>query len=261
MFSIPCLKDKSMIQFHWRGPALILVAVLTASLSACGGGKAPAPTVDISSAAATIVASTFQAATQAASLNTPTPLPLTVGTPTGSTPMLYINNNVKCRNGIGANFKVVAALTPGISVELVGKNSAANAWLVKDPGSGQLCWVLVQDGTPTGDYFNLPEATPQVTIQGPPDPLSISNYNFTCAYPPGGGESVDADFSWIYPSDSANGFRIYRDGTQIADLTADATSYHDTALIVPGGSVTYGFQAYNDIGVSGIKHILIKCSK
>ncbi len=55
---------------------------------------------------------------------------------------------------------------------------------------------------------------------------------------------------WTDPTKDANGFRIYRADTQIADLPADKTSVTDTVSVVLGSQLIYSVEAYNDAGVS-----------
>ncbi|HEX2698122.1 MAG TPA: hypothetical protein VHM28_10470, partial [Anaerolineales bacterium] len=113
-----------------RGMILILVGTLI--VSACGTEvKTPEP-LTVENAASTLVALTFEAATQAASLSTPIPSPLPSPT---APPLLYFNGNAKCRTGPGVNFRVIGTFTLGATVELLGRDTAASAWLVKIPNS------------------------------------------------------------------------------------------------------------------------------
>lgn len=217
--------------------------------SACGAEvKTPEP-LSIEAAASTFVALTFEAATQTASANTPTPLPSSIPTPT-TQPILYITDNAKCRTGPGANFKVIAVLSPGAIVELVGRNTAQSAWLVAIPNGNDACWVQAQDASPGGSYENLPEVTPQPSTQKPPNIPGPISWPYICSYSYGVVYKVTINLSWTDPAGDANGFRIYRQDTLIADLPADTMNFTDTTEVTIGTQLTYSVEAYNDVGVS-----------
>ncbi len=241
---------------------LILAGALTLLASACVTSAPTPQPFTVADAASTLVASTFQAATRSAALHTPTPFPSPAATATGAKPLLYLNDNANCRTGTNPNFKLVAALIAGTTVELVARDTPQSAWLVRVPNSTDVCWVLAQDGSPTGDFQNLPEVTPQSSTQNPPLPLNKGSIiaNFACSYPGGSGESVTTTLSWYAPTD-ANGYHIFRGDTQIADLPASTITYKDTAIIVPAGSVTYGISVYNDVGESAQTKITIHCNQ
>ncbi len=243
-----------------RKAFLTLAGALVLLASACGTAPPTPQPLTVAEAASTLVASTFQAATQAASHHTPTPLPS--ATPTFAKPFLYINGNVNCRTGTSPNFRIVATLTAGTTVELIGRDTPQSAWLVKAPNGTDVCWVMAQDGSPTGDFQSLPEVTPQPSTQSPPLPVAKGtiNYPFLCSYTASGSESVTTNLSW-YATKDANGYRVFRNDTQIADLPAGTTAYQDTAIIVPGGSVTYGISVYNDVGESAQTKITVTCSR
>lgn len=245
-----------------RTAILTLASALIWLASACGKTTPTPKPLTVSDAASTLVASTFQAATRIASSHTPTPFPSPAATPTVAKPLLYLNNNANCRTGTSPNFKIIATLTAGTTVELIGRDTPQSAWLVKAPNGTDVCWILAQDGSPTGDIQILPEVTPQPSTQSAPIQLNKGSIiaNFTCSYPGGTGESVTTTLSWFAPKD-ANGYHVFRGDTQIADLPAGTTTYQDTAIIVPAGNVTYGISVYNDVGESAQTKITIACSQ
>ncbi|HEY9151444.1 MAG TPA: hypothetical protein VIN60_01055 [Anaerolineales bacterium] len=241
-----------------RTAVLILAGALIMLSSACGAAApTPAP-LTINEAASTLVAITFQAATRSASLNTPTPLPSPIVTPTYAKPLLYINDNAQCRTGTSPNFKAVAALSAGMTVEIVGKETSQSAWLVKVPNSADTCWILAGDGSPSGDYESLPEVTPQPSTQKLPSSPVIVAWPWFCTYSDGVMYKATVNLSWIDPANDANGFRVYRQGTQIADLPASKTSVVDTFNIVLGTNLPYSVEAYNDAGTSPPRTITIQ---
>ena len=131
-------------------------------LTACSPApETPAP-LDVNAAAATLVAMTFEAATQSAAMQPPTLTP--APTATFAPPRLYIKTDVQCRSGIGSNFRVLVTLPAGTMVDMAGKFTAQGAWLVQVPASPSTCWVMAQDSSPSGSFESLPEVTPQPGI-------------------------------------------------------------------------------------------------
>jgi len=240
-----------------RKVVLIFSGALILALQACNSGvKSPAASPEVSNLASTIVAMTFQAATQLASQSSDVLTSAPVATPT-SKPILYINNNVQCRTGTKTNFKVVTTFMPGTIVDIVGKNTVDSAWLVPVPNSPETCWVLAQDASPSGSYESLPEVTPQPSTQKAPSiPGSIS-WPFICSYVQGNVYEVKINLSWTNLANDANGYRVYRSNTQIADLPATTTKFTDTTNVDLGAQLTYSVEAYNDAGVSPRKSITI----
>ncbi len=236
---------------------LILASALILFCSACGTtSQAPEP-LTVNEAASTLVALTHQAATQSTRLSTPTLL-VPTSAPTFSKPLLYINDNTQCRTGTSSNFQAVAALSRGITVELVGKDTSQSAWLIHAPNNAGTCWVLAGDGSPSGDYESLPEVTPQPSTQKPPGMPAFVGWPWFCTYSDGVMYKATVNLSWIDPAHDANGFRVYRQGALIADLPATTTSVIDTIDVVIGTDLPYSIEAYNDAGMSPQRTITIQ---
>ena len=219
-------------------------------LSACQPQPPEPSAPSVSEAASTIVALTFEAATHAAQSQQPTLRPLLVATPTFQNPRLYVNSDAKCRTGTGSNSKVLASFTAGTTLDMVGRSSAADGWLVKVPDGSATCWIRVLESSPSGSFQDLPEVTPQPsTRQLPSAPVEMS-WPFYCSYVAGVLYKITIDLSWVDLANDANGFRIYRQDQLIADVPADTKAYSDTADVVLGSQLTYSVEAYNDAGVS-----------
>jgi hypothetical protein len=236
---------------------LVPACVLILLGSACGTtARTPRP-LTVNEAASTLVALTDQAATQSAHLSRPTPSPPT-STPTFARALLYINDNTQCRTGTGSNFQAVAALSRGLTVELVGKDTSQSAWLIQEPNNAGTWWVLAGDGSPSGDYESLPELTPQPSTQKPPSIPAFVGWPWFCTYSNGVMYKATVDLSWMDPAHDANGFRVYRQGTLIADLPAATTSVIDTIDVVIGRDLSYSVAAYNDAGMSPQRTLTIQ---
>ena len=240
-----------------RSTFLIFASALILFSSACGTTNQRSESLTVNEAASTLVALTDQVATQLAHISTPTLLPPT-STPTFAKPLLYINDNTQCRTGTSSNFQAVSALSAGTTVQLIGKDTSQSAWLIKAPNSTGTCWVLAGDGSPSGDYESLPEVTPQPSTQKPPGTPAFIGWPWFCTYSNGVMYKATVNLSWIDPANDANGFRVYRQGTQIADLPATKTSVIDTTEVVIGTDLPYSIAAYNDAGMSPQKTITIQ---
>jgi hypothetical protein len=206
--------------------------------------------------AATVVAMTLQAGgitTSPGSASTPFASPVPPK-PTVK-PTLSINtNNAQCRSGPGTNFKVVATYPSGTIVDLLAKDTADGFWIVKDPASADLCWVQVQDATPGGSFESLPEVTPQASTASVPARPGSINYTFNCD-----NATLTTSMKWSDSADNENGYRVYRLGTQIADLPANTTSFDENIPYDIGTSITYSIEAYNDSGPSAQRSITFHC--
>jgi hypothetical protein len=229
-----------------RRLAVAIVLLGLAPLAACNmpGGQST-PTLSVLDQAATIVAGTLRAggistAPAVALTTSPTAAP---ATPT-TKPSLFINTEgAKCRSGPGPDFKEVAAYKTGTSVDMIAKDTTDGYWLVKDPTSGDSCWVFVQDATPSGSFDLLPEITPPAIAQKPPGKPGKGSWNYNCD-----NTSFTAILGWTAPADSVNGYRVYREGAKVADLPAATTTYTETIPFTYGSSTSYGVEAFNDAG-------------
>lgn len=232
---------------------LLPVLSLLLALAACNLPAAPSASgPSANDQAATIVAATMQAASASTAPRvTPFASPVAPAVTPTIGPTLSINaSNASCRSGPSADFKVVATFAAGTTVNMVGKDSADGYWVVVDPASHNLCWVQQQDGTPAGSFDLLPQMTPQVTSNKVPTGPGFVSWSFNCLYGGAAGPQVDVTLNWTDKADNETGYHIYRNGTQIADLSANSTSYSDTTNIPSGSVLVYGVAAYNDAGSS-----------
>jgi hypothetical protein len=240
-----------------RSVRQLAAAAALLALTACNmPGAQPAPTLSILDQAATIVAATLRAggiSTAAVVAVTPSP---TAATPTATTkPSLFINvDGAKCRSGPGPDFKEIASYPTGTSLDMIAKDTADGYWLVKDPTSGDSCWVFVQDATPGGSFDVLPEITPAPSTQKAPAAPTIFYPNFACD-----ATSLSTSLTWNDVADNETGYRLYRDGNKIADLPANATTYSEKIDFFFGSQVTFSVEAYNEGGASPRKTLTFKC--
>jgi|GEM_PF-1832604 len=90
----------------------------------------------------------------------------------------------------------------------------------------------------TGEVPAEPEEEPTVQLPGSPGGLTSQMLG-----------STEVELTWEDNSDNEDGFRIYRNGEEIATVGANVTSYTDTGL-QPGTSYNYRVVAFNDSGES-----------
>lgn len=196
--------------------------------------------------AATIVAATLKAAATSTPPITPFASPMPLATTPAGKATLFINvDNAACRSGPGPDFKEIAKFPAGTTVDLAGQDTADSYWIVTDPTSHDLCWVSVQDATPAGNFQALPQVTPPAASVSVPAKPSRGSWNFSCD-----NSSLTIILGWNAPSGPVNGYRIYRKGSQIADVPSDQTKFTETIPFTYGSSMTYAVAAYNDAGVS-----------
>jgi hypothetical protein len=225
----------------------LLAAGCSLALTACNmPGVQTTPTVSILDQAATIVAGTLQASgisTAGPAVGASPSATAAPATPT-TKPTLYINTDgSKCRSGPGTDFKEIASFKTGTSVDMIAKDSTDGYWLVKDPTSGDSCWVFVQDATPSGSFDLLPEITPQPVAVSAPGKPSQGAWNFFCD-----NTSLTTTLAWSAPQGTVNGYRVYREGTKIADLPATTTTYTEKIDFKYGSQMSYAVEGFNEAG-------------
>jgi hypothetical protein len=216
------------------------------------------PGADINAQAATIVALTLQASGsgEQTALNTPTAV--SIVTKTGDGPAtLTVTENTNCRSGPGTNYEKVTVIPAGASVEIVARYSSGYYWIVKAPdGSGE-CWVLGELGTTSGNVNTLPDVTPEAGQDtGAPQKPSIQKYDFFCNNVPG---QADVVIRWSDKADNESGYRVYRNGSVVAELPPDSTRYTETITLLAGQSAGYYIEAFNQFGSASSSVITISC--
>jgi hypothetical protein len=226
------------------------IIALAFVLAACNiGVKAPLP-ANVNEAVATIVAQTLQAATELAVKGSTAEPPTPVASPlppTTSAPVLTINDPTNCRSGPGTNFQLIMAFTPGTKLLLLGKDTADNYWLVQIPQTQNTCWVPGEYATAGGNFAGLPEVTPTAgTVSNAPARPSSLFYNYACA----SLTEATITLTWKDTANNESGYRVYSNGTLIADLPANSTTFTDNVSRGPGSVFSYSIEAYNNTGAS-----------
>ena len=190
-------------------------------------------------------------------------------TPTPEVPMASVSVNTNCRTGPNIQFDLIGALNVGQTAEVVGRYQNGAYWIIKTPGSSGNCWLWGNYATVTGNTSNLPEYTSPPTPT-PYPPLAPKNFDVDIACTlqtmPVYINLVDIELSWSDEATNESGYRVYREGTLIATLDANATGADDNATLAalwligsPKPSLTYAVEAFNSAGTSGKVEKTVSC--
>ena len=177
-------------------------------------------------------------------------------TPTYSTPMLTVLQQTNCREGPGQDYQVVFTYLAKVKLEIVGRYDPTNFWLVKSPDSKSgTCWMWGEYTEPGGSYWMVPTVTPPPTATMPP-PLAPANrkWDYSCS-----GGNATVNLTWEDKATNETGYRIFRDGEQVAELPANSTSFTETVPLESGESATYYLQVYGPSGAVNTSTITISC--
>lgn len=150
--------------------------------------------------------------------------------------------NANCRKGPGARYDVVTALAQGALADAVGRNQESNWWLIRVPETQARCWVAGTTVEGSGALDGLPVET------GDPLPGSPGGFVIGQALCSPNLNDYSVPLGW---SDVNNetGYRLYRNGSLVATLGANAVYYEDQAP--KGAGLLYELEAFNGVGVSG----------
>ncbi len=244
--------------------SLAVSAILMAIL-ACNAPTATGSNVQ--DLAATI---TSQALTLSAPTSTPAATATITPTFTPSVPEVGVTSATNCRTGPGTVYDLVFTMNPGQTAEIVGKDTAANYWVIKNPAGGT-CWLWGQYAVLSGNYGAVGEVVPPPTPT-PSAPAAAKNFKGSASCTAGKTlltVNVHVSLTWTDVASNEDGYRIFRDGSLIVTLAPNSTSFEeDTShllLLLIGTpsapwSVTYGIEAFNSAGTSNRKEVTLGCS-
>jgi hypothetical protein len=251
-------------------PRLAILVLITAMLACNIPGTAPS--ISVNDQAATVIAMTLQAGTQtvinipvtATSSVTPTNTALITATsaltatitPTYSTPMLTVIEQTNCREGPGQDYPILFSYIAKKKLQIIGRYDPTNFWLVKAPESNTgICWMWGQYVEVSGSYWVVPTVTPPPTATtAPPVAPSIVDWHFDC-----GSGNMTFTVTWADKATNETGYRVFRDGNQVAELPANSTSFTETIPMQSGESAAYYVQAYAPSGTANTSVMNLTC--
>ena len=255
--------------------AVILILALGAlacslSFNASDQSATPQPQPTDLSTALTLAVQTIQAATQQAQSGIPT----STAPPPVTPPTVTVSSLTNCRTGPNINYQLVMQFQPGMTANVIGKNTPTGYWIINYPGGGgNSCWLWGQYAMVSGDTDGLPEMvpppppptpTPVPTAPNAPKGLSLNCVSVNNSHKVGNfwlfGWKWTVTFSWKDNSNNENGFYVYKNGSLLATLGANSTHYTDqfnVNLIFNGTTWDYGVASFNNYGSSVIKDITL----
>lgn len=246
-------------------PALLLLAaILACNLPA----EQLPPPGDVQTAAALTVQAAIMIPSHTATGSpapetaSPTPSPgqtVTV-TPTYSVPMLTVRESTNCRTGPGEDYEVIFTYLSGKKLEIVGRYDPGNFWLVRSNESRTgTCWLWGQYVDVTGSYWAVSSVTPPPTATGaPPRAPSLDKWEYFCS-----GGTLTFTVNWKDLTTGETGYRIFRNGEQIAEMPANSTTYSDAFDVSSNltQSVEYYVQVYSPAGSANSSVMKMKCGE
>jgi len=269
---------------------LYAFALLSLCLSACNIPVAQDPGLPVNDLAATVVAQTLTAVAleNQAPLASPTagenPVPLasptldgaptiapnatatagniavtlTAGTPNAT--ILTVDANTNCREGPGTSYNIVIQLIPGTQYQMLGRTADNKYWVVSEIGKSTQCWVPAEFSNAFGNVNLLAVVTPSAPTSAAGTLAAPNNvaYEYECKFN-GVNSDITVKLSWNDRSNNEDGFRIYRDGTMVGQVTENTTFYSE--VFAGSASITYSYfvAAFNAQGESFGGTITFSC--
>lgn len=197
---------------------------------------------------------------------------------------LTVSTATNCRKGPGQGFEIVFSLPPGMAAQVVGRNSAADYWIIIVPGSnGETCWLWGQYAEVTGDASTVAEVdasaaapnTPAVNVPNPaathtntPVPLivitqpvlvitkpsapALAYFGVQCVDQGGGLYLFKLNMGWDDKSFNEAGFEVLltRPVGLPSKYTTTGTTIDVETVETAGTVVTLSLTAYNSTGHS-----------
>jgi hypothetical protein len=151
---------------------------------------------------------------------------------------------------------VITYLT-GKKLEIVGRYDPGNFWLVKSNESpAGTCWLWGQYTQVAGSYWTVASVTPPpTTTSAPPRGPGIVKWEFFCST-----GTLTFNVTWADNARDETGYRIFRNGEQLAELPPDSTTYTDNVAVSGDESLEYYIQVYSPTGTANSSVMRMKCS-
>lgn len=178
-----------------------------------------------------------------------TELTLTALTGTSSATVLTVDSNTNCREGPGLSYAILIVLVPGTTYQMIARTADNKYWVITEVGKSTPCWVPAEMSNAYGNVNQLSVTTPSAptSAAGTLQPPTGLAYQYECVYN-GINSDITVNLSWNDRSNNETGFRVYRDGMLVIDLPANSTFYVD--LFAGSATFVYSYRiaAYNAAG-------------
>jgi hypothetical protein len=197
----------------------------------------------------------------------PTATPTITLTSSPSVPMVTVSLDTNCRTGPNKDYDYLGALLIGETAEVVGKNTATNYWIIKNPDGAGTCWLWGQYATVSGNTSGLqeyaipatptPSPTPTLGPPKPPKHLTAAKVCLPLAVPI---FQYLGTISWEDNSDNEDGFNVYLNGGLLVVLPPNANTAPIPGITFPAGTpLKMGVESFNAAGSSAMKTVDIVC--
>lgn len=180
-----------------------------------------------------------------------TPTPAATETPSATEtqslpPEITLIKDSNCRLGPSALYNIVDQIAKTkdnapVVLPVFAQNEDGTWWQVIN-ATNRECWIFYENAEPNSDFSALP------IKGGPPLPSIPGQFYVTDQLCQPGPKKFTVTLSWSIGNDT-DGFRLYRDGSRIAELKATRLNYKD-ANAPYNKNITYEIEAYNENGVS-----------
>ncbi len=249
----------------------VAACVLIVSMLACNAPASPS-----NSQPDYVATITAQAALIGQPTGTPASSEATATSP--SQVLASVSAATNCRSGPGAAYSLIASLSAGQELVVVGKDTADDYWIVDTPGGPGTCWLWGQYSAVTGDISVLPPVSPPaLTVKATKTPkptaapaaaqgaLPLAPHSFdegntglksctTTATRLGGYNIVyDVSIEWVDADATIQGYRVYQGSSLLATLPASITRYKGSGKVTgngSAGSIPFAVEAFNAAGSS-----------
>jgi len=192
----------------------------------------------------------------------PTVIASATFTPTPRPPMLSVSTKVPCRAGPAESYDLVIYLPVAQKFEIVAKTETF--WQVKLPDKAE-CWVANQQVNLVGDVSTISTLAPTVTPEPavPAAPKHVSLISVTCSIDRTNKKRFRNEFrvTWSDESNNEDGFRIYRDGNMVAEVSANQTDVVDVLIAKNNKPHYYYVISYNALGEAKSDVETFSCGK
>ena len=161
--------------------------------------------------------------------------------PAEALPSFVFTQPANCRSGPNTVYPAVEIGQTGEQAEIQGISDPPGWYYLLLPDGYTRCFVAGSNGDITGSVAGLPVIPAPPLPTPPPAPvLNVSNQTCTAF-------QYIVRLSWK-DVESETGYRVYRDGTLIATLGADTSTYDDISPTY--SSHSYQVEAYNAHGAA-----------
>jgi len=91
-----------------------------------------------------------------------------------------------------------------------------------------------------------------------PNPPSISNWDYSCAYD-SSGPNITFNLTWSDRAVDETGYRIYRNNELVTELPPNSSSFSEVVNAAANEKLTYRLEVFNSAGASSASPISFSC--